>query len=567
VADVQLTVQVSQPNRVDVTLDSPNIVQVQQAAPTRLEVIQGVSLPAGGNVNQVLTKLSNTNFDYIWTTPAAGGGGTVSNLSNGSSQLALAANGKVSLANGTSISDTGGPVTQLTISNASMRNAWVNGTYTVTFGNDIVCSITLIQPSYYNILRVYNFGSNHFVDETFTIPGTTFGAASPADDMYIRIISVGSGLSITTTANTWTFGNDGSLTVPYNGVIKGAGTNYDVRLGDGLSIGQGGSLANYRNESWALYGQNSDAGTQILLPGQADSDNGRSLLIQHLYTNSSIDIECSDYLWSFTSNGQLRFPDGATYSDGTLTINSSYAINAASEINSFLNWRTANQSGVQIYNDGVNIFANEPTQVGWKFNSTGELVFPNSTRQNTAWLGYDPNSSLAFNKANSANLVAVSAFAKANSANYYAYLVDANVTASFAKANSANYYAYLVDANATAAFAAANVAAQTVPQNAQSGVYALQRSDAGKHIYYTQATSTILYIPTTANVAFANGTTIMLISRTTSSANVTVTPNSGVTMYLAGNTTSASRNLTTYGMATLIQVAANTWMINGTGVV
>jgi hypothetical protein len=250
-----------------------------------------------------------------------------------------------------------------------------------------------------------------------------------------------------------------------------------------------------------------------------------SLLIQHLYPNSSIDIECSDYLWSFTSNGQLRFPDGATYSDGTLTLNSPYAIDADTEIDMFLNWRTANQSGVQIYDNGVNIFANEPTQVGWKFSSTGELVFPNSTKQNTAWLGYDSTSNLAFNKANSANLVAVSAFA------------------------------------------AANVAAQTVPQNAQTGVYALQRSDAGKHIYYTQATSTILYIPTTANVAFANGTTIMLISRTTSSANVTVTPNSGVTMYLAGNTTSASRNLTTYGIATLIQVASNTWMIYGTGVV
>ena len=524
-ADVQLTVQVSQPNIVDVTLDSPNIVQVQQAAPTRLEVIQGVSLPAGGNVNQVLTKNSNTNFDYVWSTPAAGGGGTGDKISNGAYQLALAANGSMSLPNGTSISDTGGPVTQLTISNASMRAAWVNGTYTVTFGNDIVCSITLIQPSYYNILKVYNFGSNHFVNETFTIPGTTFGAASPADDMYIRIISVGSGLSITTTANTWTFGNDGSLTVPYNGVIKGAGTNYEMRIGDGLMVGQGGTLTNYRNETWSLEGQNSDSGTQIRLPGQADSDNGMSLLIQHLYANSSIDIECSDYLWSFTSNGELIFPDGATYSDGTLTINSSYAINATSEISSFLNWRTANQSGVQIYNNGVNIFANEPTQVGWKFSSDGELVFPNSTRQNTAWLGYDPNSSSAFNRANSANLVAASAFA------------------------------------------AANVAAQTVPQNAQSGVYALQRSDAGKHIYYTQATNTILYIPTTANVAFANGTTIMLISRTTSSANVTVTPNSGVTMYLAGNTTSASRNLTTYGMATLIQVAANTWMINGTGVV
>ena len=109
-------------------------------------------------------------------------------------------------------------------------------------------------------------------------------------------------------------------------------------------------------------------------------------------------------------------------------------------------------------------------------------------------------------------------------------------------------------------------AAQTVPQNAQTVNYTIQLTDAGKHIYYTQSTNTILYIPTTSNVAFANGSTIMIISRTSSSANVTVSPNTGVSMYLAGNTTSASRNVTTYGMATLIQVAANTWFINGTGV-
>ena len=109
-------------------------------------------------------------------------------------------------------------------------------------------------------------------------------------------------------------------------------------------------------------------------------------------------------------------------------------------------------------------------------------------------------------------------------------------------------------------------AAQTIPQNAQSTNYVLQLSDSGKHIYYTQASNTILYVPTTANVAFSNGATITIISRTTSSANVTVSPNTGVSMYLAGNTTSASRNVTTYGMATLIQVASNTWFINGTGV-
>ena len=109
-------------------------------------------------------------------------------------------------------------------------------------------------------------------------------------------------------------------------------------------------------------------------------------------------------------------------------------------------------------------------------------------------------------------------------------------------------------------------AAQTIPQNAQSTNYTLQLTDAGKHIYYTQSSNTTLYIPTTSNVAFANGSTIMIVSRTSSNANITVTPNTGVSMYLAGNTTSASRNVTTYGVATLIQVAANTWFINGTGV-
>jgi hypothetical protein len=115
-------------------------------------------------------------------------------------------------------------------------------------------------------------------------------------------------------------------------------------------------------------------------------------------------------------------------------------------------------------------------------------------------------------------------------------------------------------------FNAANAAAQTIPQNPQATNYTLQLSDAGKHIYYKQASNSILYIPTTANVTFSNGTTIMIVSRTTSSANVTITPNVGVSLYLAGNTTSASRNVITYGIATLLQVEANTWMIYGNGV-
>jgi hypothetical protein len=120
---------------------------------------------------------------------------------------------------------------------------------------------------------------------------------------------------------------------------------------------------------------------------------------------------------------------------------------------------------------------------------------------------------------------------------------------------------------ASSGYAQANAAATSIPQNTQTTNYVLQPSDGGKHIYYTQSANVNLYIPNTGQATFLNGQTIMIVSQTTSSANITILPNTGVSLYLAGNTTvSASRNVTTYGMATLIRVAANTWFINGTGV-
>jgi hypothetical protein len=118
-----------------------------------------------------------------------------------------------------------------------------------------------------------------------------------------------------------------------------------------------------------------------------------------------------------------------------------------------------------------------------------------------------------------------------------------------------------------AAFDKANTAANSVIQNAQSTTYSLTTSDAGKYIYYTQSANVTLYIPNSGSVPFINGSTIMVVSKTSSSANVTITPNTGVSLYLVGNTTSQSRNVTTYGMATLFMAEANTWFINGTGVV
>jgi len=136
------------------------------------------------------------------------------------------------------------------------------------------------------------------------------------------------------------------------------------------------------------------------------------------------------------------------------------------------------------------------------------------------------------------------------------------------------YYACQVHSSMNGAFLIENLIStvnvntqKTFRQNAQSTDYVLRLTDAGKYIYYTQASNTILYIPWSSNVGFSNGTTIMIVSKTSSSANVTISPNTGVSLYLAGNATSASRNVITYGMATLVQAEANTWFISGTGVV
>jgi hypothetical protein len=170
----------------------------------------------------------------------------------------------------------------------------------------------------------------------------------------------------------------------------------------------------------------------------------------------------------------------------------------------------------------------------------------------------------AFNQANTANVLAQSAFNQANSANVLAQSAfnqanSANVLAqsAFNQANSANVLAQN-------AYNAANTAAQTIPQNVQTANYTLQLSDAGKYLYYTQSANVTLYIPTTADVPFQNGTTIMIVSKTTSSANVTITPNTGVSMYLVGNTTSASRNVNSYGIATLLLAdsVSNTWFFS-----
>ena len=103
-----------------------------------------------------------------------------------------------------------------------------------------------------------------------------------------------------------------------------------------------------------------------------------------------------------------------------------------------------------------------------------------------------------------------------------------------------------------------------IPQVSFTGNVTMATADAGKHFYSTQSTSYILTIANNASQSFQTGSAVTIINQGT--GNITVAQDSGVTLYLAGNVTSGNRTVSTFGMATLIKVATDTWFINGTGV-
>jgi hypothetical protein len=89
-------------------------------------------------------------------------------------------------------------------------------------------------------------------------------------------------------------------------------------------------------------------------------------------------------------------------------------------------------------------------------------------------------------------------------------------------------------------------------------------TDAGKHYYSTTAGNITLTIPNNSTTSFATGTALSIVVQ--AAGNVLVNADAGVTLYLAGNSTAGNRVVSTYGMATLLKVASDTWFMNGTGV-
>ena len=101
-----------------------------------------------------------------------------------------------------------------------------------------------------------------------------------------------------------------------------------------------------------------------------------------------------------------------------------------------------------------------------------------------------------------------------------------------------------------------------IPQVSLASNTTTALTDSGKHYYSTSASNLALTIANNTSVSWPVGTAISIINRGT--GNITIAGGTGVSLYLAGNSTAGNRIVTTYGMATVMNVAANIWMINGT---
>lgn len=114
-----------------------------------------------------------------------------------------------------------------------------------------------------------------------------------------------------------------------------------------------------------------------------------------------------------------------------------------------------------------------------------------------------------------------------------------------------------VTVTATGTIAANSIGFRGLPQNSQTGAYALVLADAGKHISITTGGVTI---PANASVAFPVGTTIVVYNNSGSTQSVAITTD---TLRLAGSASTGTRTVAQYGFCTLVKVASTVWVASG----
>jgi hypothetical protein len=231
-----------------------------------------------------------------------------------------------------------------------------------------------------------------------------------------------------------------------------------------------------------------------------------------------------------------------------------------------------------IYNDGVN---DNPNFIGRRYNGnavaptqvlSGDQIVRFSGQGYSSTVGFDPPAD------GTISLDALEDFTESNQGAIWRFLVNpvgGNVrqqVANISVANGVTATKFVTSGTVEATgnitggniTATANIAdskgdVRSIPVNTQNTGYTLQASDAGKVINMTTGNVTV-----PAGVFASPFGQAVTIYNDQNASNAVVS-GAGVTLRLAGTAATGNRTLARYGLATVVCVSANTFVISGAG--
>jgi len=318
----------------------------------------------------------------------------------------------------------------------------------------------------------------------------------------------------------WVFDNTGNLTAPGN-IITTANVYGDVGLFNDINLNNAGTNRmlyvdgdrNIYDTDFSYDSANSViSGTGNIIAGYFIGDGSQLTGLSSSYGNANVDV----YLSSGTMSANII----TTGNVDSANVNTSRMV-------------IGNIGGSSISADGRiftsgNVVAGNVNSNGILF-STGNIVGPHVNVTGNVVAGNVNSNGVIFA---TGNITAVGNI-----------ITSANVVG-----NTSGY----------------TIGYRDIPQVAFSANTTAALIDAGKHYYSTTAGNLNLTLPDDSSVTFPDGATLTIVLN--AAGNVLVSQGTGVTLYQAGSATTGNRVVGAYGLATVMKVSANTWVINGTGV-
>jgi hypothetical protein len=282
--------------------------------------------------------------------------------------------------------------------------------------------------------------------------------------------------------------------------------------------------------------------------------------------------------WSFDSTGNLTVPDNSVIgaATGYVTIGSGdgsgLLVGASGSLfnadnSNFVIYGNLSDPGTSItIPSNLNAGSAQPLTIENQISNVAITAGGNTWTFDTAGTLTAPGNVSATRLQNDANLVLRSNVAGILRNWTFDVLGDLNLPAGGNIVGSGGISAnnITLTGNISANTAGFAIGYRDIPQVAFTGNATIATTDAGKHFYSTESSNYVLTIANNASQGFAVGAAITIVNQGT--GNITIAQGSGVTLYLAGNATSGDRTISTFGMATIMKVATDTWFINGSGI-